>query len=143
MGWKPFPVMVISTARPISPRGTPSPMNSATVFLAVFEISTRSLYVLVPTSTGGVADVPVELRSAVDLDDVADLEHGLVRAAGGVVRGDLVDADVAGEREAAPVLTDVTLHLLSDIVQLDPLLHHGEAELPGRSGDLPGRAELR
>ena len=26
-------------------------MNSATVFLAVFEISTRSLYVLVPTST--------------------------------------------------------------------------------------------
>ena len=82
---------------------------------------------------GGVADVPVQLRTAVHFDHVADLEHLLVGAARRVMRGDLVDADVAGECEAASVLADVTLYLLCDIVQLHAFFYHGEAQLSGLS----------
>ena len=92
---------------------------------------------------GGVADVTVELGAAVHLDDVTDLEDGLVVAAGRVMGSYLVYADVTGERETASVLTDVALHLLRDIVELHSFLDHGEPELPGRSRHLSGGAELR
>ncbi len=75
--------------------------------------------------TCGVSDETVQYASAVDLDDVPDLEHSLVIATGGGVRRDLVPADVAWEGELASVLADVSLHLLCDIVQLHSGLAHG------------------
>jgi hypothetical protein len=64
---------------------------------------------------GGISDVSVEDGTAVDLDDVADLEAGLVVGSGGVMCSDLVDAEVAGECNTASVVADVSLDLLCDI----------------------------
>lgn len=55
---------------------------------------------------------------------------------------DLVPADVAGECESASVLADVSLDLLSDIVQLDALGHEGQSQLSRLAGYASGLAEL-
>lgn len=89
-----------------------------------------------------ISDESVELRSAIDLDDISELEDGLVVTGRGVMGRDLVPADVAGECESASVLADVSLDLLSDIVQLDALGHEGQSQLSRLAGYASGLAEL-
>jgi len=58
------------------------------------------------------------------------------------VCGDLVDAYVTGEGETASMVTDVTLDLLCDIEELDPLTYEGHTQLTGLTGYLTGLAQL-
>lgn len=89
-----------------------------------------------------IADVSVQFSTAIDLDHITPGEHAVIVATRSVVCGDLVDTYVTGEGETASMVTDVTLDLLCDIEELDPLTYEGHTQLTGLTGYPTGLAQL-
>ena len=74
--------------------------------------------------TGCISDKTIEYTATIDFNNISDLEDSLVIAPWSSVCCYLVPADVTGESELTSMLADVSLHLLSHIVQLDTGLTH-------------------